>query len=180
MSKPSLVVVLLEDDHHRMLIYRYLKKCGFAPRQIRINRAPSAEGSAEHWVRQNFAQEVRICRTRPAQSALIVVIDADIDTVQSRLHQLDRELSKSQQQPIANNEPIARLIPKRNIETWILCLKGRKVDENADYKHHERDWSQMLGPAAEALHQWARSNADPPSHCVESLHLGLIELRRVT
>lgn len=45
MSNPSLVVVLLEDEHHKMLVYRYLIKRGMGRNEIRIKRSPS--GNAE-------------------------------------------------------------------------------------------------------------------------------------
>jgi hypothetical protein len=66
MSKPSLIIVLLEDDHHNMLIYRYLIKCGWKKHEIRIHRSPSGEGSAESWVRKRFVEETNVYRSRQA------------------------------------------------------------------------------------------------------------------
>jgi hypothetical protein len=34
-------------------------------------------------------------------------------------------------------EQIARLVPKPNIETWILCLNGQAVDEDTDLQKEE-------------------------------------------
>ena len=34
------------------------------------------------------------------------------------------------------DEHIAVLVPKRNIETWIVYLQGISVDEESDYKRH--------------------------------------------
>src|SRR5271166_4179547 len=89
MSKPSQIIVVVEDDHHKMLVYRYLSKCR-VERNVRIERSPSGAGSAENWVRRRFAQEVSVYRKRHAKTALIVVIDADTHTLQDRLRQLDR------------------------------------------------------------------------------------------
>ena len=47
--------------------------------------------------------------------ALIVVIDADLDTVARRQQQLDETLGESSRQPV---ERIALVVPRRNIETW--------------------------------------------------------------
>jgi hypothetical protein len=94
-SKPSRVIIVVEDDHHEMLIRRYLKKRGLVEREMRIRRSPSGEGSAENWVRKTFANEVSNYRSRHAQTALIVVIDADKATVQHRLQQLDQALRDS-------------------------------------------------------------------------------------
>lgn len=180
MSKPSQVIVLVEDDHHEMLVRRYLKKRGLVERQMTIKRSPSGEGSAENWVRRSFAKEVTVYRNRHAQTALIVVIDADVGTVQDRLRQLDQALRESGKDPVdATTEHIARLAPKRNIETWTLCLNGHAVDEETDYKKKNHDWTQLIPPAAEILFQWTRPNVEPPAHCIDSLQNGIRELKRL-
>jgi DNA polymerase III psi subunit len=180
MSRSScLVIVVLEDDHHKMLIYRYLKKSGLREHEIRIERSPSGEGSAENWVRKTFIKETNVYRNRHARTKLIVVIDADRYTVQERLQQLDRALRDSGKQPVDTAaEQIARLVPKRNVETWILCLNEHQVDEETDYKDRD-DWSELIPRAAEALLQWPRSHDGPPLHCVDSLRIGLKELERL-
>ena len=77
------------------------------------------------------------------------------------------------------SEQIARLIPKRNIETWILCLNEQVVDEQIDYKQSGNAWSKLIPSAAEKLHRWIRSSAKPPDRCVDSLRHGIEELRRL-
>lgn len=161
MSKPSLVIIVIEDDHHAMLIRRYLKKRGLEEHQMRIERAPAGEGSAENWVRNKFVKEVAIYRNRQtrARTALIVVIDADTYTVQERLRQLDEALGEGGVERIdPARERIARLIPKRNVETWILCLNGNEVDEEIDYKHTRNDWAELIPNAAQTLSEWDRPN----------------------
>jgi hypothetical protein len=180
-SKPSIVIVVVEDDHHEMLVRRYLKKRGLVEREMRIRRSPSGEGSAENWVRKTFADEVSRYRNRHAQTALIVVIDADTATVQHRLTQLDQALRDNGKETVdPGRERIARLVPKRNIETWILCLNGHLVDEETDCKTRSRDWNELIPPAAETLFQWARSKAELPNHCTDSLRNGINELKRLT
>jgi len=181
MSKPSLVIVLLEDDHHRMLIYRYLINCGLKTHEIRLHPSPSGRGSAESWVRRRFAEETKEYRRRQtrARSALIVIIDADTSTVQERLNQLDQALKQSGNQLVAEGEHIARLVPKRNVETWILCLHGKVVDEETDYSGTRNDWSKLIPEASLTLCGWTRSQAELPEHCVSSLRAGVRELKRV-
>lgn len=182
MSKPSQVIVLLEDDHHKMLIYRYLKKHGLG-HEIRITLPTPGKGSAESWVRNSFAEEVSAYRLRQgkAKTALIVVIDADAHTVQDRWRQLDQALKDAEKPPVdVEHEKIVRLIPKRNIETWILCLIEQTVDEETDYKNTRNDWSELIPPAAETLFQWARQGVGLPSCCIESLRTGVKELNRLT
>jgi hypothetical protein len=179
MSRPSLVIVVLEDDNHEMLVRRYLKKRGMREHEIRIEISPSGEGSAENWVRKTFVKEISAYRTRHARTKLIVVIDADTGTVQERLRQLDQALRDNGKQAVdTDSEQIARLVPKRNVETWIRCLNGHAVDEETDYKKKD-DWSKLIPPAAETLFQWTQSTDEPPQRCVDSLRSGVRELRHL-
>lgn len=180
MSKPSRVILVVEDDNQRMLAYRYLKRCGLE-RVTRIPPFPSGRGSAEQWVRKQFIEEVVAYRGRQAkaETALIIVIDADTHTVQHRLSQLDRALKDAQKEPIVARERIARLAPRRNIETWILCLTNEAADEETDYKHTRSDWNKLIPPAAEALHEWTRPHAAQPVRCLDSLRAGIVELKRL-
>ncbi len=177
MNKRCLVVAVVEDEHHRMLVYRYLSNSGMWP--IRILLSPSGYGSAENWVRKTFVKEVSAYRTRHAQTKLIIVIDADTGNVQDRWRQLDQALRESRKEPVnTRTERIARLVPKRNIETWILCLHGQMVDEETNYKRARNDWQELIPQAAETLLQWTRA-AHPPEHCIDSLQSGLTELKRL-
>jgi len=180
MSKPSFVIVVVEDEHHEMLVRRYLKKQGVGPHQVTYLRSPSGEGSAEQWVRTRFAKEVSAYRNRQARAAtaLILVIDADAHTVQGRLTQLSGALEERGIQAIGNAEQVARLVPKRNVETWILCLNAEAVDEETDYKERG-DWNELIPQAAATLFQWTRAQGELPDHCVGSLRTSIKELNRL-
>jgi len=182
MPNRSQAIVLVEDEHHKMLLYRYLLRRGLSRYDIRIKPAPVGEGSAEQWIRANFASEVRAHRIRRAKTAaaLIVVIDADAYTLVARLAQLDQELGKVGIPALRPDEPVARLVPKRNVETWILCLSEQLVEEATDYKETRDDWNDLIPGASQTLAQWTRPNADLPGHCIDSLHRGIGELRRLT
>jgi hypothetical protein len=188
MDRPSRVFVLVEDEHHRMLIYRYLRKCRFRFKgdEMRIRQSPSGRGNAEGWVRKEFPKEVSAYRDRQASragTALIVMIDAhspDPRIVDRRLTQLDQALLRSGMQRVGRSEQIARLVPKYNVETWILCLCNEDpVNEEEDYKSKGTDWNNLIRPAARTLCQWTRSSAEPPNHCVSSLRIGVRELKRL-
>ena len=182
MSNPSLVIILVEDEHHRMLIYRYLRNCGLKPHDMRIRPHPLGRGSGERWVLERFAAETGEYRSRQARArtALIVMIDADTHTIEERLSQLDQALRGGGERSIAKDERIARLVPRRNVETWILCLNGeRDVDEDTDYTGERRNWHDLIPKAAEILCQWTQSKNAPPGHCVSSLRIGVRELKRL-
>lgn len=70
-------------------------------------------------------------------------------------------------------ERIALLIPKRNIETWIVYLQGTSVDEESDYKQHAlaKNYKQAGITLAEQLRQQPR--ADYP----QALQMALNELK---
>jgi hypothetical protein len=175
------VIVVLEDARHEMLTRRYLKKRGVGEREMRIERSPSGEGNAEGWVRKTFVKEVNVYRGRQAKTALIVVIDADDHTVQERWGQLDQALKDAKKQAVdVASEQIARLVPKRNVETWILCLNGDVVNEGADYKKTRNDWHDLIPQAAGTLLEWTRQRPGPPTQCTDSLRSGVRELNRLT
>lgn len=179
MSNPSQVFVLVEDEHHRVLVLRYLIQCGLKEHAIRIQPSPAGRGSAENWVLKKFAAETRAYRSRQAraESALIVMIDADTRSVQDRWNQLDQALKDNNTPAIGRGERIARLVPRRNVETWILCLNGQDVNETTDYSREKRSWNKLIPQAAETLCHWTRPNAGPANDCVDSLQIGVRELK---
>jgi hypothetical protein len=171
MSKPSLVIVLAEDARHQRFIRRCLERLNYPSDRIRNEPLPAGRGSGEQWVRERHARAVRAYRDRAARAntALVIMIDADIYTVDQRLQQLETP---------HEGEKIARMIPKRNIETWVLCLTGTIVDEETDY-HDRPGIDEQIKPAAAELFQWTRPNALIPHRCVPSLHLAIPEMRRL-
>ncbi len=183
MSNPLLVIVLVEDQHHEMLVRKYLRRRGLEPHDIRIRPYPIGHGSAEGWVLSQFAAEAVECRRRQVskgKTALTVMIDADDKTVAQRWTQLDQALIKGGERKITKHERIVRLVPKRNVETWILCLtSGRELNEDTDYKRGKHKWHDLIPTASETLHGWTRPKAALPAHCVRSLRVGVQELKRL-
>jgi hypothetical protein len=182
MAKPSQVIVLIEDSSHQRFILRYLRRCGLEQHTMRFVPDPAGEGSGEQFVRERFAVEVDAYRRRRAraETTLIVVIDADDLLVLERLAQLDQKLDEVQANRIRPDaEQIARLVPRRNIETWILCLNDFGVDEETNYKGSRNDWTTLIRPGIETLYNWTRPNEQLPSTCIPSLRLGVAELKRL-
>jgi len=180
MPNPSWVIVIIEDEHHEMVVRRYLRKRGIEPRQVRFERSPSGSGNAEGWVRKKFAKEVGVCRNRQARAAsgLVAMIDADNHTVDERFRQLDQSLHEEGQPLVRNDEQIVRLVPRRNIETWILSLTGTQVDETSDYKQERNDWKELIPNASEALFHLTQQDVLPGT-CIDSLRRGVRELHRL-
>lgn len=182
MPKPSLIILLVEDLRHRQFTLKYLKRLGFGTHEIRVRMSPSGVGSAEQWVREHLPIEFEACRQRQAKAKtrLMVVIDADSRSIQDRLRELNAALQESQGSAVTTDQKIlVRLIPKRNIETWILCLNGELVDEESDYKSWHTDWTKQISNASEALYTWTRNNAEIPGSCIHSLKFGITELQKL-
>lgn len=171
------MVVLAEDKRHQRLARRYLYLLGYRTDQVRFRPVPNSRGCGEQWVRENYRGEVAECRTRQgrAATALLVIVDADIGSVEARAAQLAAALDPKHRQ---DGEPIAHLIPKRNIETWVLCLSGKAVDEEADYRR-DPNIDNRLSEAATVFHSWTRPNADVPGHCVDSVRRAISEAHRI-
>jgi hypothetical protein len=188
MSSPSFVFALVEDQRQEQFIYRFLMKAGIGPHQMRIEVSPSGEGSGEQWVRKNFARQARICRARNANNAtgMFVLLDADKQSVQKHLSELDAALAAENQSKLdPAHDPIARLIPKWSIETWILFLSSNgisatPVSEDIPYKGSktEKQWNELIPQASETLYAWSRPAAILPENLIDSLRRGLQEIPR--
>lgn len=127
MSKASQIVVLCEDRAHEVFAKRFLKKgWGVKPRAIRVRDYPSGKGSGKKHVEDSVAQEAKALRARSASTILLVIQDADELSVDQAKSNLEEKLLP----PREDNEPIACIIPKWHIQTWIAYLDGEKVNES--------------------------------------------------
>lgn len=137
---PDLSFILLgEDQVHVNFVRRWLLNEGISARQIRVREvAADATGDGgEKYVRQQFPAEVQYYRARAnhRRIALIVIIDADLETVARRKQQLEHSLGDL---PRQRAERIALVVPRRNIETWLMVLlepSTANIDEDTDFKH---------------------------------------------
>ena len=126
----SQIVILCEDRQHEVFIRHFLKKRhNITARQIRVVICPQGRGAGEQYVRREYPIQVKVLRQkRHFSKALVTMIDADTLTVSERLKQLFPL-------PI-ETEKIVRLVPKRNIETWIHYLNNDlpSVNETDTYR----------------------------------------------
>ena len=184
MSKPTAVVLLCEDNLTSVFLRSYLRQCGIL-HGIRVNSTQS--GSGFDWVLQQYPIEVNAYRQNKARikTWLIVVIDADTKTVTARISQLDSKLKQSGNPQLrairVQEENIARLVPRRNIETWLLVLSGTTANEERDYKNTKKkeEWRELANPASRQLFTWTRRNAQLPAYCSDSLYRAVGELNRL-
>jgi hypothetical protein len=177
-ARVSQVVVLVEDERQQRFVRSYLKQLNYTSRDIRFEPLAGGRGSGEAWVRARYALNVKAYRARAtrARTSLVVAIDADTEDVARRTRQLEDSLSAEGLSPRTIQERIIHLIPKRNIETWIL--NGNSVDEETDFRRAP-GVDDQIAVAAQALFDWTRPTAVPPPHCVPSLRSVIDELRRL-
>jgi hypothetical protein len=180
LSKPSQIVVLVEDQRHQRFVRKYLARRGFEGSAIRQIALPAGKGSGEQYVREKYAYEVDAFRKRNMRATtwMVIAIDADALEVTTRARQLEEKLAERGLPGRADDEAIIHLIPKRNIETWILYLTGAAVNEETDYRHDARI---DAGLPAASIELFARSrpNAAPEAGCIPSLCAAISETRRL-
>lgn len=195
-------VVLCEDLQSFVFIRRALKRLGVPGHNIRERPFPDSTfqqsggtslrriddydvyACGSQHVRENVAREIAYVRTGLRGSkALVVHIDVDNThangrSVRDRKSELDLACSAANVPPRAATEPIAILVPRRNIETWIENLATAAiVHEHQQYPKltdHEAD----CGPMAELFADHAKANTTPPN-ASPSLVDGLAEIRAV-
>lgn len=180
-------IVLVEDTVTQNFVRRYLQRCwrdDYVSKKVHFKKSASAKGSAEHFVRANIADEVRSCRRRiraGPSTMLIVVMDADSQSTQHERSMLRDELSRVNLQWPKSDEPIAILIPKRNLETWIRALLGNAADEETDYS--KRPFTapppKDIQTAAEKLFDNMRASPELPPAWPQSLRDSIPEWRKI-
>lgn len=181
MSRASRVVVLAEGARDQAFVRGYLRRLGYSNHEIRWEPVSGGiRGSGENWVRTRYAKNVQAFRRRSARAAtaLVVMIDADTGSVAQRAEQLRDCLQQAALAPRRDDERIAHLIPKRAVESWILCLNGHTVDEETDYRNDRRVEGDVAS-AAIKFYELTRRNTAPPPGAVPSLLMAVPEVRRL-
>ena len=107
-----------------------------------------------------------------------MLIDADAGTVAGHQAELQSELAAAGLDRRKDAERIVHLIPKWSIETWILCLNGRELDEDRSYRNEKIDGREITS-AANTFFNWSRPNFTVPRQCVPSLTAAFPEVRRL-
>lgn len=175
------IILLIEDVNQENLLRRYLQRLGHDNRSMRPLRLPSGQGSGEQFVRERYASEVRAIRVQlnRTKACLIAMVDADAGSIDDRRQQFERALRDAGEPNRKALEPILNLIPKRNVETWILSLNSISVDEASNYRHDSRVNAHSIKQAASTLFSWTRPNFVLPHICAPSLQACQLEFRRV-
>ncbi len=181
MSEYTKVVILCEDRQQEVFARCFLTNCGVHKRRIHANMAPKGIGSGEQYVREKYPEEVlsyrRFCNQK--KISLVVLIDADKETVTDRLQKLDDKLVKASLAKRQSDEKIAIFVPKRNIETWISFLQSQTqtVDEEKKYPKYKKE--SVCKPLAKKLAINCNHNKRLPENAPSSLKAAGDELPRI-
>lgn len=157
-KRASMIIVLCEDHLHDVVVRRFLRRWGFRPPIVRIVPYPSAgAGSGKQHVLKSFASQLRAFRSRTASTALLVVMDADAQSVPANWQQLDNAVREDGAEPRRDDEAVAYVIPKWHMQTWLAYLDGARVDEN-DKESYKRRYALEHGAAR--IHSWVDQLAE--------------------
>lgn len=167
----SQIIILCEDRQHEVFIRHYLKKRHhLTERQIRVMICPQGRGAGEQYVRREYPKQVKVLRQKHHLSkALVTMIDADTLTVSERLNQLSPL-------PI-ETEKIVRLVPKRNIETWIHYLNNDLSSVNETDIYPKLDKESACKPGVEKWVSFCLIGL--PADCLPSLQAAHVEWYRL-
>lgn len=186
-------LLLGEDEQALTFLYRLV--VGLGANRRRVTKLPPASdvtgACGSQYVVDRYAKELPAFRAQAAKAktALLVHLDADDRSVKARREELDRAVNNARLKPRWDNEAIALLIPKRNLETWIASLDPSQHDaqrgadptqplEERVFRHLTEE-SGCSG-AVEALARHLRSRAPAPLiPDLPSLDEAVVELRRV-
>ncbi len=166
-SRRVKITLLCEDSQHESFVRRFLKGMGWNTREIRVEKSPAATGSAEQWVRETFPKELEIYRNRSHKAAtgLIAVIDADTLEVQERINEF-KSICRTQNVSFrTENDAVAIVVPRRNIETWIYYLNDQQVNEEDVYPKlsKERECQSAVKNLVQACKTIGINQGAPPS-----------------
>lgn len=188
MSGSVSILVLCEDLQAQVFIEDALETIDPALlHRLRVLPYPQGGSCGSQFVRDYYptvVKERRIGQRLNRTSGCRAIVHVDVDnstpegrTVEDRRRELVKACRTRAVDPPNLEEPVAHLIPRRNIETWIrFLLTGEPVKEHIDYGHLPRE--SKAQPAAARFANHARA-ATEPVNAPPSLLTALPEFRKV-
>ena len=174
------LIVLCEDRQQEVFVRAYLTSLGFRYDQLEFKTNPKGKGSGEQFVREEYLKEVKAyrCKRHRLSIGLIALIDADpAYSVEERIRQFDTVLENSDQKKRQDDESIAIIVPKRNIETWIHYLQGKAVNEDDEYAKFDKREAMCKDSVKKLAQQICPIGL--PENAPQSMQQACDELRRV-
>lgn len=162
MPSTKKVVLLCEDKLHEAAVCRFLKRRhALGDRDLYTVDLPSGRGSGAAHVIRAVADEVGRIRARAKRAKCLLVIVLDDDGK-------DRGAELKAACPLAPDDPVLALVPKRTLATWLRYADGQQVEEATRYEEWTtRGNESACHPAVDSLAERCRSGKPlddaPPS-----------------
>jgi len=140
------VTILCEDIDQERFIREYLICRGLDDRRIKDFGNPKGKTIKNNnaLILKHYPELIKSYRSRRnyRNIAVVVMIDADEDSLDDRMRSLNIALDETagnlNKDPRLPNEKVAIFVPARNIETWFYYInnnmEGQECNENTDYK----------------------------------------------
>ena len=137
-SEPPRVLILAEDNRLFSFCLKIVMKLGIQKNRKKFDEVTIPKSGAGYtWLYREYPALVKKHRARATKTsvAFVVGVDSDKKSFGERATDLDKKLDEAKLEKRKGDEAIVFVIPKRNIETWIMYFGGAKVDETTDYKN---------------------------------------------
>lgn len=178
-SKATTIVLLCEDKQHERFARTFLRKRGVESRRIR-SLIHNGNGDAKQWICAQFPNELKAYRAQAnhLNNLLIVVTDVDNRTVQERAETLNQACRDCGLPIRRDGERVMFVLPKWAIETWILALAGRAINEGERIDSRHKSEAQGITPKmAEKLFGLCTHHMELPDQ--PSLNAACVEFQRI-
>ena len=161
------VTILCEDIDQERFIRQYLICRGLDDRKIKDFGNPKGrviENNNASIVKY-YPALMKSYRTRKYRNiAVVVMIDADEDSLDDRMRSLNIALDEIagnlNRDPRLRDDKVAIFVPARNIETWFYYInnnmEGQECNENTDYKNDKMSAEERIELAESAAKRLAR------------------------
>jgi hypothetical protein len=158
------VTILCEDIDQERFIREYLICRGLDDRKIKDFGNPKGRVIKNNnaLILKHYPDIIKSHRRRKYRNiAVVVMIDADEDSVSDKMRSLHKKLDEAagnlNKDTRLPNEKVAIFVPARNIETWFYyIMEGQECNENTDYKDKKMSAEERIELAKRAAQKLAR------------------------
>jgi len=161
------VTILCEDIDQERFITEYLICRGLEEHKIKDFGNPKGKTIKNNnaLILKHYPELIKSYRRRNYRNiAVVVMIDADEDSVSDKMRSLHKKLDEAagnlNKDTRLPNEKVAIFVPARNIETWFYYInnnmEGQECNENTDYKDGNMSAEERIKLAESAAKKLAR------------------------
>jgi hypothetical protein len=158
------VTILCEDIDQERFIREYLICRGLEYRKIKDFGNPKGKTIKNNnaLILKHYPELIKSYRSRNYRNiAVVVMIDADEDSVSDKMRSLHRQLDEAagnlNNDTRLRDEKVAIFVPARNIETWFYyIMEGQECNEITDYKDGNMSAEKRIKLAKSAANKLAR------------------------